>query len=671
MDLSPTIIAHFALNTLIDPLSRPCLRNSLANKIGVQIQDEINFRNLKLKYAKLWKRFRRASNRRVSYHYKRSVIVKAANEELGTGWKTDWGAATRIHVGLTLIEVLRVSTGVIEYDKRRLGRRYTYYVLPSAKILEWISNFNDIASTLTPYCLPCEEPPLKWTSIHSGGYEFPKNIDWCFVKTKNKSIEYLKEADLGLVFSAANSLQEVPHRVNNRVLRLLSEAQKSGSNLGRNILQVPSVKASSGVNCTEASKQCQAKMHRDRISEMPHFIRTYNLMSLANKFKDKRIYFPVQSDFRGRLYYATSSLNPQGCDMAKGLLQFDHAVSVKGAEDWFLVGGANSFGIKGTYEHRQAWVLEHEKEILKVAADPLACRAFWEGCSNPLVFVAWAFEFKEWMRNRLSFKTRLPVRLDHTASGLQIVALLTDDKELQRLTNLADNKEPNDVYETLLDNLKQLLFKSGRPENHAWVSLGIDRKLVKNITVQYMYGGSTYGLERAVVNWYIEKQNDIFQENIYKEITVLLDYYHKALSLISPAPKKFITDYRESQKDKLLSWTSASGFPVLNLYNPQKSVRVRTAVGGTVISGRAMIPDPTKISLRASRNAIAANTVHSHDAALMHRVIAKNKWQVIQTLHDCYCISPSDCREFVKILPNEIKCIFGVDMPEELLYAAS
>jgi DNA-directed RNA polymerase len=84
-----------------------------------------------------------------------------------------------------------------------------------------------------------------------------------------------------------------------------------------------------------------------------------------------------------------------------------------------------------------------------------------------------------------------------------------------------------------------------------------------------------------------------------------------------------------------------------------------------------MTPDPTKISLRASRNAIAANTVHSHDAALMHRVITKNKWQVIQTLHDCYCISPSDCGEFVKILPNEIKCIFGVDMPERLLYAAS
>lgn len=671
VNINPTIIAHFTLNTLIDPLSRPCLRNSLANKIGVQLQDEINFRGIKDKYPGLWKRFRKAANLRVSYHYKRSVIVKAANEELGNSWKTDWGAASRIHVGLTLIELLRISTGIVEYDKRKLGRRYSYYILPSLQILAWIKDFNDTASALTPYLLPCEEPPVSWTSLHSGGYEFPKEVNWCFVKTKNKSLDYLKEADLGLVFSAANSLQSVPHRVNSRVLGLLTEAQKAGSNLGKNILQVPSAGASSGDNYKDVSKPCQAQMHRDRIAEMPHFIRTYNLMGLANKFKDKKIYFPVQADFRGRLYYANSSLNPQGCDMAKGLIQFDHAVSVKGAEDWFLVGGANNFGIKGTNDHKQSWVLKHEKEILKVAADPLACRAFWEDCSNPLVFVAWAFEFKDWMRNRLSFKTRLPVRLDHTASGLQIVSLLTNDKELQRLTNLADNKEPSDVYEILLDNMKQLLITSGRPENHTWVSLGVDRKLVKNITVAYMYGGSTFGLERAVVSWYIDKRNDIFKENVYKEITVLLEYYHKALKLVSPAPQKFIDECRESQKDELLSWTSASGFPVQNLYNPQASVRIRTTVGGAVVSGRANIPDTSKISVRASRNAIAANIVHSHDAALMHRVIAKNNWQAIQTLHDCYCISPNDCRAFVKILPSEIKCIYGVDMPERLLYAAS
>ena len=675
-EINPTIIAHYALKVLIDSLSKPCLRNALANKIGRYLQDEINFRSIKDKSPNLWKRFFRASSRRSSYHFKRSVIVKAAHEELGESWKTDWGAGGRIYVGLTLIEILRVTTGIIEYDKSKVGRHYSYSVLPSPQVLEWISNFIDTASGLTPFHLPCVSPPADWTSLKSGGYEYPNSINWCFIKTKNLSstLKALEGSDLKTVFSAANSLQRVPHRVNQRVLGVLREGLEKGINLGKILLTVPQV-TDAGRPCrnnyTSAEKACQAQKHRERIANMPSYIRCYNIFQLANRFLNTNIYFPVQSDFRGRLYYSSSILNPQGCDMAKGLLQFANEFPVNKAEDWFLVGGANNYGIKGTLEKRQQWPLDHQKEIIKVADDPIGYRSFWENCDNPLVFLAWAFEFKEWVNNRITFKTRLPVRLDHTASGLQIISLITNDKRLQQLTNLADNKEPADVYSEILAVLKTNLMKNGRPEYISWLSLGIDRQLVKKITVSYMYGGSEYGMEKIIVAWYINRDNDIFGKDIYKEIKLLIEEYLKALTIISPVCENFMRETRESQKDELLSWTSASGLTVQNLYHPMKSSRIRTMIGNKIVSGNAVEPDTSRLSLQASRNAIAANIIHSHDSALMHIILAENNFEAVQTLHDCYCITPNDCRDFVKILPATLKRIYGVDMPESLLYAAT
>ncbi|MCV5887630.1 hypothetical protein OFN71_30950, partial [Escherichia coli] len=40
------------------------------------------------------------------------------------------------------------------------------------------------------------------------------------------------------------------------------------------------------------------------------------------------IYFPTQSDDRGRVYYATPLLNPQGADHEKALILFDEAKEV-------------------------------------------------------------------------------------------------------------------------------------------------------------------------------------------------------------------------------------------------------------------------------------------------------------------------------------------------------
>ena len=404
---------------------------------------------------------------------------------------------------------------------------------------------------------------------------------------------------------------------------------------------------------------------------MPHLIRTHTLMSLAKRFASDTIHFPVQADFRGRLYYVPKLLNPQGCGLARGLLEFANPTKVAGNEHWFLIGGANSYGIRGSFKDKEEWAVKTSKDIQKVARDPWTHRSFWEEADSPNVFLAWCKEYDEWSNNRISFKTRLPVRLDHTASGLQIVALIKDDENLKRATNLLPTDTPNDVYSMILAIIQNTLSKSTRPEDYIWLSLNLDRALVKALTIAYMYGGSYYGLERTLVDWYLHSGSDSFGRNIFLEVRKLLDVYLFALDELSKAPREFLSECRASQEDELLSWTSPSNFPVTNLYPRRKSTRIRTTIENERLCAMANVDDYSRLNKRAARNAVAANIVHSYDSGILHTVLALEEWENIMTLHDCYGIPPEDCDRMQATIKKAIFSIWGLDTPKGPLYIAA
>lgn len=58
-------------------------------------------------------------------------------------------------------------------------------------------------------------------------------------------------------------------------------------------------------------------------------LRAILILKLAQEFsKYDEIYFPMNIDFRGRVYPLPTGLNPQGDDMTKGLLQYANPVPV-------------------------------------------------------------------------------------------------------------------------------------------------------------------------------------------------------------------------------------------------------------------------------------------------------------------------------------------------------
>ena len=676
-DLKLRLVAHLTLQTLLDSLSSEIPRNRLAMQIGNKLDDEIRLSYLKKRHPKWWGKLESRKKLRSNYHYKRALSLKMAKRDFGDNWSDTiccWMTPTaKCHLGLTLIELFRSLTGLIEYTKRKRNfKRWEIIVSPTPLALSWLESFKSRVAKLLPYHLPYTTEPPDWVSLTEGGYDYPEEIKWSFIKTQTKST--LENNNLKIPLKAANVLQRVPYRVNSWVLQVVTEGISRGFSFNGHCNYSSEVDISSSPvpllesNCTLVHRLCQAKKHRERRRLMPQCIQTSTVLTLANKYIDNTLFFPVQADFRGRLYYVPKSLNPQGNALAKGLLQFANATPTKGAEDWFLIGGANVYGIKGSLQERQKWILDNEVTIRRVAADPLGTGSFWLEAAEPFLFLAFCHEFDEWIQNRLDFKTHLPVRLDHTASGLQMVSLITGDKELQKLTNLVDPSQPYDVYLKILSNLDSILYKSHRPEDHLWKT---DRALIKLLTVSYMYGGTDYGMERAVVGWYHEKMEDVFGREIYSEIKRLILAFKKALAEVSPAPAKFMEETRREQGDEVLSWYSRSGFRVINQYFPQASVAVKTSVNGERIRGRVNVSNISKLCTRSARQALPANKIHAHDAALLHLILAGDEWPDILTLHDCYGVPPVDCEKLVRNISTTLGEIFRLDMHPTLWYAAS
>ena len=664
--VKPLLVAHIALTTILDSLSTPCKRTKLASSIGHKLLDELNFIHLKLTYPKWWTRMDFYKKRRVSYKNRRTYVVRQAVKAHGTKWKLEMPLSSIIRLGLALTELFRQRTNLIEYGKQRCGRhKFQFMVMPTKHALALIDKINSKGEVLNPFYLPLEVVPTKWESLLEGGYKFPPEVNWSFIKGNRKADI---TANYDKAFQAANVLQATAYRINPRVLEVSRTLVRREKEVVDEGLQA-NRKALKGTDCTLEYRRCQAKYHEARIEQLPKMILNDNILTMGERFLGKKFYMPVQSDFRGRLYYAPRYLNPQGTDLAKGLLQFAKPTAIRDCEHWFLIGGANSFGIKGSLEERQEWALAHEREIKKAADDPLGS-LWWREASSPYPFLAWCFEFVSWMSNRFSFKTLLPVRLDHHASGLQIVACLTEDEELMRLTNLADLEKPNDIYATILNKLSANLKVSHRPEDYHWLSLGINRELIKELTVCFMYGSSYFGLEHVLKKWYMTLEVDVFKREFYKESRKLIENFYTALDQVSPIPAMFLRETRDLQKDEPLSLDAPSGFRVTNDYKKQRSIRVKTTVNNELVVSR--VNEPTRaFDQRAARRALPANMVHAYDAALLHTVLTTTEWPRIQTLHDCYAIPPMDCDKCMSVIKNSMSSVFGVDLPEKMCYAAS
>lgn len=100
-------------------------------------------------------------------------------------------------------------------------------------------------------------------------------------------------------------------------------------------------------------------------------------LEVARAFKNvSRIYFPHNSDFRGRLYPIPPHLNHMGADISRGLLEFAEARTLgKSGLRWLKIHLANKMGKdKLSFPERLEFVDAHHDLVIKCAEDPMKNR---------------------------------------------------------------------------------------------------------------------------------------------------------------------------------------------------------------------------------------------------------------------------------------------------------
>lgn len=639
--LPPKVIAGLVTMIVLDSIGFSRKYAATAMSVGTAIEDELLMRQLRKVDRDELARIKRQCSRHGPAQVKRTSIKALKSKQR----ITRWSYADRAAVGTCLIELLIETTGWVMVDTVRDARGWRQrYLRPTKAILDWLEDAHSKAELLTPFYMPMKEAPLPWSNLYGGGYRTSEIRKKALVKLDGRADgKRLDGADLSKVYSAANTLQQTPWKINTKVLEVVRHYWEKGIAIGdmvpREDLPLPPKPANfdRDRDAQFAWRRQAAMVHQRNNQFRSHRLQVARMLFMADELGMDEFYYPYQLDFRGRFYCVPYFLQPQGMGLARGLLQFSRGMPVQAgssAHGWFVVHGANCYGIdKVSYTDRVAWVQKNERMILDCAADPIENTA-WSLADKPWEFLAWAFEYARLKKDPTAL-SYLPIQIDGSNNGLQIYAMLLGDKRTAEATNViggAYNTKPRDIYQDVADHLTAELKQRGDKQAKLWLKVmggGVPRAACKRAVMTLPYGATRFACRRYVHEWWDEqvKAGKIPYGAVdpWKDVAYLASAMWDAIREVVLAARvgmDWLRKVSALMKGKPLVWTAPSGFVVSQAY-------AKTAPHDLVIytTGRRMrlqIQVPTReLSPKAQANGFAPNFVHSLDAAVLTEVVCR------------------------------------------------
>ncbi len=696
VELDAKLIAFVTVKGVLDSITKKKPLSSAAHFVGARVEDECRcsflLTNNEEKGSGILLGVKKRNGRAAKLRHLRSSMKNEATKGLMDYW-VSWSHRDKLNCGLNLVEILRTSTSLIEYVNLSNGKRKkrsTRFVTATKETLDWIEQYNEYKELIEPFWLPTVELPEPWENVFSGGYDtrgtsLPKLP---FIKTSN--MDYLRsiEGAIKEPMEATNLIQQTPWRVNERVLDVMKHCWGNSITVGdlpdREDEPLPPVPSDfeNSEQSSKAWKQAAAQVYDRRVSKISRRLLVSKLLYIADKLVGNRFFYPSHVDFRGRVYNIPSFLGIQGPDMSRGLLHFSRSEKINNDEDAFWLGiqGANTFGNdKVTLEERFSWAKDYANTVDRIASDPLGNKE-WMEADSPWQFLAWCFEWADYCATG-RVKSRLPVNMDASNNGLQILSMLMRDEYGCHATNVTPTDTPSDIYGVVADRvIEKLRADPSNPIAFDWLSFGIDRKLAKRPTMVWPYGGTFYSCQAYVDDWFkdsIRKEGKIspFQDSVHYAATGYLSkHLWASINEVLIKPKecmKWLQDIagKLAKEDKPVSWVTPTGFPVLQSYHNSTSQNVSSKINGEATHVK-WYSDADSVSLRRQKQGISPNYVHSLDAsALTRSVIAANMEGIydFSMIHDSYGTHSNKCSTFGRVLRNSFSELFSENLLDDFM----
>lgn len=703
--LSAEVMTAIASRSVVDGISAGHRLQTLAERIGTRIEDEVRMQAFKEReprlYAWMTERFKERGSE--DYRHKRRVMMAALRRANSEETRKLWDLKERAGLGILLLDCFQQAGMIERQDRIGLKARRDAFVVFTAEIEQALS-LRDAAGRemLQPWFKPTLDVPLDWTDPEDGGYHIH---DLPLMKTRRRQdIERLRAADLSTVYAAVNALQRTPWAVNEDVLNTAEILMDMGApceGLPSSAAQTAPIRPDLPPIGTELSPE-QVEMLREYKSARRFWYsleatrrskstQAQQILEIARELAPEgAFYFPHQLDYRGRTYAVPLQLNPQGNDLAKGMLRFatGRPLGEMGGF-WLAVHGANTWGVdKGALSGRVDWVLENSDWIVACGRDPIANREWQDadGGKKPWQFLAFACEWAEFVASGEDpeFVSHLPVSLDGSCNGLQHFSAMLRDEVGATATNLTATDVQHDIYTEVAAVTTRRVYEavhgdsaSDREIGGRWLEFGITRKVVKRPVMTTPYGATQIGMKDMVLNDVVKPDKTGFDfgpktwvsaawlgSHIYGAIGETVSAAQQAMSFLQGAATAL------AKEDKPIAWTTPSGLPVVQYIQAYATLRLDTTLLGRIQLRFAQTLD--KLDRRRQKTSIAPNFVHSYDAAhLMLTVCATERelgrpvsWAMV---HDSFGTHAGDVQAMSVVLRREFVRMYDGKSPLEEL----
>tara|TARA_B110000093_G_C12969445_1_gene411488 strand:- start:1126 stop:3600 length:2475 start_codon:yes stop_codon:yes gene_type:complete len=667
----------------------------LAKKIGNTMRQQVMFENWKAneKAKKDEHNANCSEGEEFTKSYAQILIERAKGQvtrpklarwqkKFDTYAEIEWGDDA-INIGMKMIDlVCKANDDMFNYEMRNVMGKTQRLVSLTDEAWNEYEQTEEMAELQKPFLLPTLITPKPFAYVDgkvSGGYWHINSP--LFSRGTNAHTSADKSAPSQQFLDAINLVQGTAWKVNPFILMVVDMLYGTGSVSGgvtQACLQTtPSMDAD---KYGALSKEDRAAYHAKRnviVEEIAssrgrHSAFTRKL-SIAHKMaKFSEFFFPHFADFRGRLYPMPAELTPQGDQVAKGLLQFSKGQKLGNSGlNWLKIHAANTFGMdKETLANRVKWADDNLEMLAEISSNPLTDDR-WNNADEPLPFLAVAKEISEAvnMDNPEEFVSFIPVAMDGTCNGMQILSMMGRDEVGAQATNCTANVERFDLYATVASSVVEILNRDahgctisaewlGRLEN----SPASGRKVVKRAVMTVPYGVTEKGIATQLIN---DKHCQDFISGSRTAVSeVMTSAILESMTKVNGKAVEIMQYFQSvstvlSNSGTPMTWYTPMGLKVTQAYN-RTSRREITTILGTV---KLQVED-AEMGLDAGKQALscAPNIIHSFDAAMLQMTVTKLSAIGIDDfamIHDSYGVRAGQVEDLHIALRQAALDIFG------------
>ena len=542
-----------------------------------------------------------------------------------------WPLPVCSRLGGWLLDLVATQTGWFEKTSTFYGKgAEAALVTPTDAYLMVQEQLMEQAELFAPMHWPMLVEPNPWTNEQAGGYLLNEVMVGNPMVRNGDPTVIQGKAPLAFL----NKLQRVAYTINSFVYDVAEEMDRRGYVIGKfkplsHAIHWPEVPTPPDIDTNEEAKfkyrkdVTDSKNARKKFERQLH-VKTTETMKVARKFAGmEKFYLPWSFDYRGRAYPIPAFLNVQDTEFGKSLLKFHEPAFVTyESEDWLRFQVATTYGLdKKTMAERLQWARDNENLIHQIATDPLGTICEWEVADEPWQFLAACEEMNAVLIDCTRQATNLPIAVDATCSGLQILAGLARDRGTAELVNVVPADKPQDAYRSVLEEMWDDIPERLKPF--------CDRSVPKRSVMTIPYNAT----EQSSRDYITEAIHDNMPKDSLGRVpyeqcltpdekTLMAKALRRAFSRIAPGPLKVMDWIKKEMGAAIkrgcqsISWTTPSGFVVTQRKDNWTTKRLDLKLmGGCKYS---ICDKPTGPNARKHQSSGAPNLIHSLDASLLH-----------------------------------------------------